>query len=91
MRIKVIPDRAQSAMTDLMEKREVGEHVLNTVEFASKYKKTMEREPLDAAMLETLMTDIRRAVKEISRAGIAFNDECQGRRATLPRCNAGLV
>ena len=86
MRIKVIPDRAQSAMTDLMEKREVGEHVLNTADFAFKYKKTMEREPLNAAMLETLMTDIRRSVKDISRAGIAFNEECQGRRATLQRC-----
>ena len=65
--------------------------MLIAAEFALKFKKTMEHEPLDAAMLETMMTDIRRSVKEISRAGIVFNDECVGRRGTLPRCNAGLV
>ena len=77
--MNAIPDRAQTAMTNLVDKQELGEHVLMRAEYAQKFKKTTDREPLDATLLGTLTADVHSAVNDITTAGIVLKHELKGK------------
>ena len=74
-----IPDRARRAMTSLAEKQELGDHVLMRAEYAQKFRKTTDRQPLDATRLGTLTDEVRQAVSDISMAGIVLKHELKAR------------
>ena len=46
--MNVIPHRAQEAMANFVDKQELGEHVLMRAEYAQTFRKTTDRQPLDA-------------------------------------------
>ena len=79
--MNAIPDRAQAAMTNLVDRQEVGEHVRMRAEYAHKFKKTTDREPLDATTLGALTDDVHSAVNEIGTAGIVLKHEMKGKVA----------
>ena len=72
-------DRAQAAMRNLVDKQELGEHVLMRAEYAQKFKKRTDREPLDATLLGTLTDDVHSAVNDITTAGIVLKHELKGK------------
>ena len=77
--MNAIPHRAQAAMTNLVDKQELGEHVLMRAEYAQKFRKTTDRQPLDATRLGTLTDEVRQAVSDISMAGIVLKHELKAR------------
>ena len=74
-------DRGAWAIETLREKQELGEHVLMRAEYAQKFRKTTDRQPLDATRLGTLTDDVRQAVNDIGTAGIALKHEMKGKVA----------
>ena len=73
--MNAIPHRAQAVMTNLVDKQELGEHVLMRAEYAQKFSKTTDRQPLDATLLGTLTVDVQGAVNDITTAGIVLKHE----------------
>ena len=70
-------DRVQSAMATLINKQELGESLAMAAEFALRFKKTMDRQQLDATTIEPLLVDIRSAVFDITAASIFLKHECE--------------
>ena len=77
--MKVIPHRARHAMANLVDKQELGEAVLMRAEYAQKFRKTTDRQPLDPTLLGTLTVDVQGAVNDITTAGIVLKHELKGK------------
>ena len=70
---------AMAAMADLTDKQENGESCLMMADYAIKFKKTTDREPLNVTTTETLLADIRNAINDISTAGIVLKHEMKSK------------